>query len=266
MLSTTTTASSLYSTSSTSTSESLPVTFQQKERRIERLPYYMRTFEPDRYMPKSAIQQIQQGLLDTMGELQKPPTETLDSFNLTLRDIVSKPSLSAADARRLNHAFVQVLQASGAPGQAIDELSAGLTQLTTQVDTASIRPVFLATNDYSVVLQTALAVGRPLPAPKVPQLALKDGTQVNAGYSITPVQTPAFVGSYEPKTVVQLLDTKGHVLGSAETNSGGRYRLQVESPLALGVHELHVRGTDSQGHESILSRAFQVKVVESKQS
>lgn len=166
----------------------------------------------------------------------------------------------------MNQAFVVVLQAAGAPDDAVNTLSSGLTQLANQVDTASIRPVYLATNDYTVVLQTALAVGRPLPAPKVPQLATKDGTQVSAGYSITPVATPTFVGTYEANTSVQMLDESGNVIGEAATNSSGRYRLQVRSPLSIGSHEVHVQGVDSQGHISVLSRAFQVKVVAPKGS
>jgi hypothetical protein len=50
-----------------------------------------------------------------------------------------------------------------APSARVDILVASLTEIARN-DTASSNPVFLVANDYSVVTQTILAVGKPLPS------------------------------------------------------------------------------------------------------
>ena len=43
-----------------------------------------------------------------------------------------------------------------------------------QADTNGPNPVMVATNDYALVLQTALGVGRPIQAPAPPKLSTAD--------------------------------------------------------------------------------------------
>ena len=41
------------------TNLNVPITLQQKEKRIEHLPYYMQQINPGRFLPKAEIEEIQ---------------------------------------------------------------------------------------------------------------------------------------------------------------------------------------------------------------
>lgn len=236
------------------------ITFQQKERRIERLPHYMRSLQPRRFLPEDATSEIQAGLTQMMGELHRPPPAVLNTFNETLRKIVPNVSLSAGDARKLNKAFVMVLQAAKAPDAAVDQLGSAVNRLVTQIDTASIQPVFLATNDTTLVLQTALAIGKPLPPPGVPRIAANHGIQVNRTHVKTTEPRPAFTGVYQRGVSIQLVNLQGEVLGQATTNNAGQYRVRIAEPLSVGTYTLFARAQD-QGHVGRLSHSFDVKIL-----
>lgn len=254
-----TTSSTVFGSTSGSNTSDLAITFQQKERRVERLPTYLLGLQPGRFLPKDTTSEIQAGLTQLMGELHKPSTSALNTFNLTLRKIVPNASFSQGDARKLNKAFVQVLQAAKAPQGAIDQLSTSLNQLATQVDTASIQPVFLATNDYTLVLQTALAIGKPLPSPQVPRIAVNKGIQVNPTHIKTPESRPQLTGTYERGVTMQIINQEGTVLGQANTNNSGQYRVRIADPLPPGTYTFYARAED-QGHLGRLSHSFDVKI------
>lgn len=258
-----TTSSTVFGSTSNRNSSDLAINFQQKQQRVERLPHYLLALQPGRFLPKETTSEIQAGLTQLMGEMQKPPTSALNTFNLTLRKIVPNVSFSQGDARKLNKAFVLVLQAAKAPQGAIDQLSASLNQLATQVDTASIQPVFLATNDYTLVLQTALAVGKPLPAPSVPQIAVNKGIQVNRTHIKTPESRPQLTGTYEQGVTMQIVNQQGAVLGQANTNNSGQYRVRITDPLPPGTYTFYARAED-QGHLSLPSHTFDVKILPPK--
>src|SRR5262245_57648001 len=92
------------------TNLNVPITFQQKSLRIQRLPFYMNQIAPHgRFLPKAEIQQIQQSLFEIVDAIHRPPPSALDNFNYQLRPIVSHQSLSTADIQRLNYGFGAVL-------------------------------------------------------------------------------------------------------------------------------------------------------------
>ncbi|ODT98190.1 MAG: hypothetical protein ABS79_06300 [Planctomycetes bacterium SCN 63-9] len=255
------TTTNVFGSPSNNNTADLAITYQQKQQRVENLPRYMLGLQPGRFLPKDLVGEIQDGLTKLEGQLHRPGTSVLNSFNLTLRKIVPNVSLSTGDARKLHQAFVQVLQAAGAPDDAVDKLSTSLNTLVTQVDTASIQPVFLATNDYTLVLQTALSIGKPLPAPQIPQIAKNTGTQVNPTLAVTGQSRPYYVGTYAKGTAIQLINTQGEVIGQTNTNNLGQYRLRVSTPLSPGTYTLYARAED-QGHLGLPSHTFQVKIVE----
>ena len=258
-----TTTSNIFGSPTQNNTLDLALTFQQKEQRIERLPTYVLGLQKNRFVPKSVMSEIQNGLVPMMGQLDKPGTSVLDSFNLTLRKIVPSVSLTQGNARKLHQAFVQVLQAAHAPTGAIDQLANAVNQLATQVDTASIQPVFLATNDYTLVLQTALAIGKPLPIPQVPQVAKNSGIQVSHTQIKTAEARPYLTGNYVRGVSMQIVTGQGEVLGGANTNNAGQYRVRIQTPLAPGTYSLYARVED-QGHYSRLSHVFDVTVVPRK--
>ncbi len=49
-------------------------------------------------------------------------------------------------------------------------IKADMNQLA-RADSQSRQPIYLATNDYTLVLQDTLAIGRPITRPGIPELA-----------------------------------------------------------------------------------------------
>lgn len=266
MLSTTPNSSVLGALTPAST-QVLPITVQDKLHRIERLPGSLRTLSPNRFLPKDTISEIQAGLTSMVSTLHPTPSSTLSAYNYALRDIVSRPSLRPQDARVLNNAFISVLQASGAAPAAIDQVATAMNSLVTKVDTASIQPVFLATNDYAMVLQLAQIVGQPMPAPSVPTITKASGVQVQARQSVSPLSQPTFAGSYQTNALIQIYDQDtGRVLGGGTPNKNGQYSIKIETPLAVGKYRLRARAVDADGHLGNPSQYFTLSIVPPKTS
>ena len=182
-----------------------------------------------------------------------------------MRDIVSRPSLRPQDARVLNNAFISVLQASGATPEATSQVATAMNSLVTQVDTASIQPVFLATNDYAMVLQLAQVVGQPMPAPSIPTITKASGVQTQARQSVSPLSQPTFVGSYQTNAQIQIYNQDtGQVLGSGTPNKSGQYTIQIGTPLAVGKYHLRVRAVDAEGHLGNPSQYFTLSIIPPK--
>jgi len=122
--------------------------------------------------------------------------------------------------------------------------------------------VFLTTNDYASILQLALIVGQPMPAPSVPGIARTSGTRVDATHNITPESQPTFIGTYQANAVVQILnDENGQILGSGVAERNGQYTITFDAPLEIGSYTLRARAVDELGHQGALSRPFMLKVV-----
>jgi hypothetical protein len=239
----------------------LPITYQARLQRIEHLPHYLEQIAPGRYLPKAEMQLIQTGLYNLIEVTAKPPSQGLNNYNYELRKVVDKQSLSPNDLARLNQTFTGVLNSAVAPPLAISQLSAALSELTTKVDTASVLPVTLATNDYSLVLQTALAVGRPMPSPTLPKLAHDNGINADAQHFKTPLRHPGFVGTYHFHTIIEVVNPVGNVFGFAKVKSNNNYRVNIGPALSPGIYEFRLRAMDQVGHLSRLSKPFLVKVV-----
>ena len=135
-----------------------------------------------------------------------------------------------------------------------------------QVDANSPNPVFLATNDYSVILQTSLAVGHPIAQPDVPILAHKDGLQLTGG-GVTANHEPTLVGIYkagatiDAGTQMQIVDGAGNVMATGFVLNNGKWSATFETPLSDGKYVVHARAADSFGHISLPSTRFVLKVV-----
>ena len=199
---------------------------QQKELRIEHLPFYLGQIQPGRFLPKAEIQEIQAALFNMIDSINKPPPEALDNFNYQLRKVVSKQSLSAGDIAILNHGVAAVLKSAHAPESSVNGISNALFSLTSQVDTASVQPVFLGTNDNTLVLQTALAIGRPMPPPQLPKIKKNNGIQADTQHIKTPLERPTLVGTYHFHTIIQVVTPDGVVVGEANC----RQKQQLQGP------------------------------------
>ncbi|SIN84328.1 hypothetical protein SAMN05444166_1227 [Singulisphaera sp. GP187] len=266
-------------TAQANVAQEVPVTFQQKELRIEHLPFYLRQLQPNRFLPDATVRQLQDDLLSIAGRLHRPNPATLEAFNSTLQDIIPNASLSVPDAKTLSHAFQRVVGSTGATAQQVANLTQDMNDLA-RASSQSPQPVFLTTNDYSLVLQTILGVGRPIQRPPAPELALQDGTRVSNGIGKTTLRQPQFVGTYGAGSTVgdfagntgggfnsngvrvQIIDDQGTVYGQSVVDpTTGNYRVTIGTPLANGVYRFHARAVDAQGHESPPSQVYLLKVM-----
>jgi hypothetical protein len=243
------------------TNLNVPITLQQKEKRIEHLPYYLEQINPGRFLPKTEIQDIQSNLFNMIDSIDKPHTDALNNFNYQLRKVVGKQSLTAGDISLLNHGVSAVLTSAKAPQNSINGISNALFTLTSQVDTASVLPVVLGTNDNTMVLQTALAIGRPMPPPTLPKIKKNNGIQANANHMKTPLARPTLVGTYHFHTVIQVVTTDGTVVGQFNCRRNGDFAVQITTPQSVGIHEFRLQALDDAGHQSRISKPFLIKIV-----
>jgi len=258
-------SSALTGITTPATGQILPITIKDKLARIERLPGSLRTLSPNRFLPADTISEIQAGLTAMVSTLHPAPSSVLRTYNFQMRDIVSRPSLRPQDARVLNNAFISVLTASGATPEATAQVATAMNSLVTKVDTASIQPVFLATNDYAMVLQLAQVVGQPMPAPMVPTITKASGTQVQARNSVSPLSQPSFTGTYQTNSLIQIYNQDtGEVLGSGTPSKAGQYTIQLSTPLAVGSYRLRARAVDADGHLGNPSQFFTLTIVPPK--
>lgn len=134
---------------------------QIRMERIERLPRYLQSLDPERTLPEAAVSQIQADLISILGQLRPPSEAASDAFIDQLRATIPNATISPAQATQLNNAFGRVLLSARAPEPVVESLKASMLDLT-RSDVFVSKPVVVLTNDYAVVLQTALATGRPL--------------------------------------------------------------------------------------------------------
>ena len=259
-----TSGSGLFGTGSTTT-QTLPITYQQKELRIQKMPINLRALQPSRYLPPATISQIQLGLNQIMSQMSAPPPQALTNYNLLMRKIVFNTSLSASNAQQLDHAFTAVLTSGHAPDPGLTTLTTSVNQLVSQVDTASVSPVNLATNDNAYLLQLGIVIGQQMPAPRAPTIAKTTGHQVNPRVAVTPLSNATYIGTYEYNTTIQMINVKtGELIGTAIVAKNGQYALHISTPLAVGKYNLIVQAVDEVGHISHASRVFGLKVVPPK--
>ena len=192
----------------------VPITYQQKSLRIERLPFYLDQIAPHgRFLPKAEMQQIKDSLFNMVDAIHRPLPQALNNYNYQLRKVVNNQSLTADDIDRLGYSFRAVLHSAKTPADSVTGMNTALFNLTSQVDTASVLPVTLATNDYTLVLETALAIGRPMPPPTLPKIKKNQGIQADSQHIKTPLERPILVGTYHYHTQIQVVTPDGVVVG-----------------------------------------------------
>jgi hypothetical protein len=248
------------------TNLNVPITYQQKMKRIEHLPFYLEQIVPGRFLPVTEIKEIQTGLYNMMDAINKPPEQALNNFNYQLRKVVDKESLNSTSIHVLNHGVTAVLNSAHAPTQSVSVIANALNVITSQIDTASVQPVFLGTNDNTLVLETALAIGRPMPPPQLPKIKKENGIQAGAQHIKTPLARPTLVGTYHFHTVIEVVATDGTVVGSANVRRNNNYEVQITTPQSVGIHEFRLQALDDVGHQSRIGPPFLIKVVPRKRN
>ena len=222
-------ASSIFSFSkpNQNPTDSVPMTFALKEHRIERLPVYMEQIRSGRFLPPATIKKLQADLLAVATETHAPGApasngyQVLNGFNSGLRQVNSHTSLSVEDAAVLKNSFENVLTDAGATPEAIANLKDDMNALTKN-DVNSPQPVFLATNDYTIVLQTILGVGRPIRRPDSAQLAAGNGKRVGRNFGVAPRTSPRSSATTTPMPTSRSSTTPGRSSARATSRASGQ--------------------------------------------
>jgi hypothetical protein len=249
--------------------DDLPETFQQRFNRIEHLPYYLRQAQPGRALPKPIITQLQTDMLVVVESLHNSTDAATTSFNSELRNLLSDKTLSRENAVRLNTDFGDVLLGAGGNPQQVANLQADMNNLAL-LDAHSPQPSILARQDYALVIQTTMSIGRPNQTPTKGTLAVNSGIHAKDNASgVTFNHNPTIVGTYEAGATrigvdrIQIVDDAGDVLGTGVVDPAGSYSVTL-STLADGKYHLHSQSIDEVGGLSLPSPYGFVLVVRTK--
>ncbi len=100
---------------------------------------------------------------------------------------------------------------------------------------------------------TTITISTTTPAtPAAPVLYAADDSGAPGG-DITNVTQPRLIGTIDPSTLAQLLNSSGTVIASAMASSTGAYTLQPPSPLSSGTYTYSVREESVAGNFSAAS-------------
>jgi hypothetical protein len=261
LLSTTTSSILGAQTATVSSSSNLPQNLQQRLQRIQNLPFFMTTYQPNRSLPASVTTPIQDDLRALISRLHSPPSSVLEQFNLTIRSVSGHESLSKNAALSLVNAFDSMLGASGITGPLQAKFKTDMTNLA-NLDSYGPNPTKLAINDFGLIAQLTQAVGQPFNAPGDPSLSAADRVGKDPHTTRNPL--PTFVGNAPDGVYIRIVDAKTkEILGVSGITTGGRYSTKLSIPLPVGHSEVQAQTLDS-GYESIYSHRFAVHVLATK--
>jgi hypothetical protein len=169
--------------------------------------------------------------------------------------------VSVAQANEMSSLFGKILTKAGADPFTAEGLQGSMNQLV-RVNASNARNSgFLTANDYSLVLQVALAVGRPLPAPRLPRLAPGDDSPPRGDWRTKETQ-PTLLGTYSRQSTMQIVSESGDtVFGSAATAADGSYAVRFTNALAPGSYVFRMRALALQGGISRLGKAFRLTIL-----
>jgi len=106
----------------------------------------------------------------------------------------------------------------------------------------------------------SLTIVPPPTMPSAPTLLPADSNRSPGGETTT-LTSPYLTGTTTARATVQLLNTSGTVLNTAQSNKSSGYQVQVPGPLGLGPHTYLVRVVDRYGDVSSPSAARTIMVV-----
>ena len=224
-------------------------TLVEKTVRIKHVPLFLKSIDPKRYIPPDAVTEIQSVMTEVRGILVGAKPYDLNRFNVLLRNILQEKTLSTSSIAALNKSVAPILADAGLTPTQISTFQTALTTLS-KYDAQEANPVYVATNDYAILLQLTLGVGRPIDTPVAPTLLDADHLKGRAG-AVTANTQPRLTGTYDPATEIRLFDYQGGgVLGRTVVGQNGTYTVAPDVPLAPGRYKFAVQGTDSSGELS----------------
>jgi hypothetical protein len=246
--------------------EASPVqqTIEAKRHRIRNLPFFIGMLNKDGVVPQPTVQNIQNDLNILVAKLHQGNSSLISAFNLDLRKAEAYENITPDSQEALNRDFGAALIAAGAPAGITADLQKQLTQLI-DYDSTQVGSTIAATNDYAIVLELALGIGRPLVYPDVPALIGSNHQGSNGKIAITHFHHPTLTGHYTAGTNIQIVDFHNKVvLGQASVDPAtGTYQVKFANYLPDGIYTVRVRAEDS-GFVSDPSPKYTFEVVTPK--
>ncbi|PZX55697.1 hypothetical protein LV85_00922, partial [Algoriphagus chordae] len=179
------------------------------------------------------------------------------SFELTLGSTVYEAeyvSGSGSSALLFRYTVQQGdLDTDGISVGAIITLKGGSIQNSSTVD-ASL-------NLNSVGSTAAVLIDAVAPAaPSTPDLSASTDTGSSNTDNITSDNTPTFIGTAEPNSLVSLQSNVNGTLGAVTADGSGNWSFTPGIPVADGGHEITAVSTDNAGNSSIASASLQIEI------
>ena len=235
-----------------------PATIPLKRQRVNNLPQILQSYEPDRALPPSVIQPIQDDLRALLSLIHNPGQKVLLAFNREIRAIDPTKHFSPAMAANLLHDFEIELNASGTDLALRRKFTADMQKLA-QLDAGGPEPTFQLTNDFSIIAQITQSVGQPMPAPKAPALIKVENVTPKKPYAVTIYHRPTFVGTATPDLEIVIALNNGGIIATGKVNYNGQYNVKTDYPLPDGTYKVKAY-TFQDGYNSLQSGALTLVV------
>ena len=214
-------------------------TYQQRQQRINNLPYFLETVSPGRPLPASVVTSIQNDLRSVVGRLGTASSSGLYTYNRNLRTLIAASSVNNGTYQPVLTMFSKNLQSTGMPSATVQSLTNSVRQLAQVGVNTTTNSTSVVANDTSLILELSLAVGKPLAAPKLPHLAQADVVSGHPGYTRNPL--PTLIGTYEANMTMLITNYQGtHIFGAGTTDSKGNYQITLKQALQVGHNRLQV--------------------------
>lgn len=132
-----------------------------RQNRIKQLPGYLFQVNTHRKLPASIVQALQDDMQAVQNTLKAPPRAFVNAMKDAMKDASTKATISEDNAKSLNHQFGLLLKYSGASPEITEKFQEDMNDLI-RLDTQARDPVLTAVNDYGIMTQYVLSVGRKL--------------------------------------------------------------------------------------------------------
>lgn len=130
-----------------------------RQNRIKQLPGYLFLVNSNRKLPASIVQALQDDMQAIQNTLKAPPQPLVNAMKDAMKDAGTTATISESNAKVLNDRFGQLLKYSGASPDVTKQFQKDMNDLV-RLDTQARNPALTAVNDYGIMTQYVLSVGR----------------------------------------------------------------------------------------------------------
>ncbi|MFO0957509.1 MAG: hypothetical protein U0800_08585 [Isosphaeraceae bacterium] len=132
-----------------------------RQNRIKQLPGYLFLVNSNRKLPASIIRSLQDDMQAIQNTLKTPPQAYVNAMKDALKDASTSATITPDHAKSLNTQFGLLLKYSGAPPDVTAQFQKDMNTLV-RLDTQARNPALTAVNDYGIMTQYVLSVGRKI--------------------------------------------------------------------------------------------------------